>query len=91
MAASTVLALAPSFEMAASTVLDPARSFEDFMTTTTGATATTTGRITTGATMRIIRMTTTANSYYDNGSCYVVQRRVHTAHGWRKQPRQVCG
>ena len=28
---------------------------------------------------------------YDNGSCYVVQRRVHTAHGWRQRPVQVCG
>jgi len=31
------------------------------------------------------------DSYYDNGSCYVVQRRVHTTHGWRTQPVQVCG
>jgi len=31
------------------------------------------------------------DSYYDNGSCYVVQRRVHTTHGSRLQPRQVCG
>jgi hypothetical protein len=31
------------------------------------------------------------DSYYDNGSCYVVQRRVHTTHGWRHQPVQVCG
>jgi len=31
------------------------------------------------------------DSYYDNGSCYVVQRRVHTAHGSRLQPREVCG
>ncbi len=31
------------------------------------------------------------DSYYDNGNCYVVQRRVHTAHGWRRQPVQVCG
>jgi hypothetical protein len=30
------------------------------------------------------------DSYYDNGSCYVVQRRVHTTHGWRHQPAQVC-
>ena len=29
--------------------------------------------------------------YADNGNCYVVQRRVHTKHGWRLQPRQVCG
>jgi hypothetical protein len=31
------------------------------------------------------------DSYYDNGSCYVVQRRVHTTHGSRLQHRQVCG
>jgi hypothetical protein len=31
------------------------------------------------------------DTYYDNGSCYVVQRRVHTTHGWRLQPVQVCG
>jgi hypothetical protein len=31
------------------------------------------------------------DSYYDNGDCYVVQRRVHTAHGWRQRPVQVCG
>jgi hypothetical protein len=43
----------------ASTVLDPARSFEDFMATTTGATATATGRMTMGTTMRTIRITTT--------------------------------
>ena len=30
------------------------------------------------------------DSYYDNGSCYVVQRRVHTTHGWRLRPVQVC-
>jgi hypothetical protein len=30
------------------------------------------------------------DSYYDNGSCYVVQRHVHTKHGWRYQPVQVC-
>jgi hypothetical protein len=29
--------------------------------------------------------------YYDDGGCYVVQRRVHTKHGWRRQPVQVCG
>jgi hypothetical protein len=33
----------------------------------------------------------TSDSYYDNGDCYVVQRRVHTTHGWRRQPVQVCG
>jgi hypothetical protein len=31
------------------------------------------------------------DSYYDNGDCYVVQRRVHTVHGWRERPVQVCG
>jgi hypothetical protein len=31
------------------------------------------------------------DTYYNNGSCYVVQRRVHTTHGWRRQPVQVCG
>jgi hypothetical protein len=31
------------------------------------------------------------DSYYDNGGCYVVQRRVHTVHGWRQRPVQVCG
>jgi hypothetical protein len=30
------------------------------------------------------------DAYYENGSCYVIQRRVHTTHGWRLQPRQVC-
>jgi hypothetical protein len=28
--------------------------------------------------------------YDDDGSCYVVQRRVHTTHGWRLRPVQVC-
>jgi hypothetical protein len=31
------------------------------------------------------------DTYYDNGNCYVVQRHVHTTHGWRLQPVQVCG
>jgi hypothetical protein len=31
------------------------------------------------------------DSYYDNGGCYVVQRRVHTKAGWRYHPVQVCG
>jgi hypothetical protein len=31
------------------------------------------------------------DSYTDEGGCYVVQRRVHTRHGWRLQPVQVCG
>jgi len=31
------------------------------------------------------------DSYSDNGGCYVVQRRVHTAYGWRVRPVQVCG
>jgi len=30
------------------------------------------------------------DSYYDDGSCYVVQRRVHTKSGWRYHPVQVC-
>ncbi len=32
-----------------------------------------------------------SDSYAENGGCYVVQRRMHTAHGWRRQPVQVCG
>jgi hypothetical protein len=31
------------------------------------------------------------DSYYDNGDCYVVQRRVHTTTGWHLKPVQVCG
>jgi hypothetical protein len=31
------------------------------------------------------------DSYYNDGGCYVVQRRVHTRYGWRLQPTQVCG
>ncbi|WP_426440126.1 hypothetical protein [Bradyrhizobium genosp. P] len=31
------------------------------------------------------------DSYYDNGSCHVVNRRVHTTHGWRTRPVQVRG
>jgi hypothetical protein len=31
------------------------------------------------------------DTYGDNGDCYVVQRRVHTKHGWRVHPVQVCG
>ena len=31
------------------------------------------------------------DDYYGNGSCYVVQRRVHTSYGWRIRPVQVCG
>jgi hypothetical protein len=31
------------------------------------------------------------DSYYDDGGCYVVRRRVHTPYGWRIQPVQVCG
>jgi hypothetical protein len=26
------------------------------------------------------------DAFYDNGSCYLVQRRVHTTQGWRLQP-----
>jgi hypothetical protein len=32
-----------------------------------------------------------SDSYAESDGCYVVQRRVHTAHGWRRQPVQVCG
>jgi hypothetical protein len=31
------------------------------------------------------------DSYYGDGGCYVVQRRVHTRYGWRIRPIQVCG
>ena len=31
------------------------------------------------------------NSYYDDDGCYVVRHRVHTRHGWRIRPVQVCG
>jgi hypothetical protein len=31
------------------------------------------------------------DAYYGDGGCYVVQRRVHTRHGWRIRPVQVCG
>jgi hypothetical protein len=31
------------------------------------------------------------NSYYDDGGCYIVRQRVHTRHGWRIRPVQVCG
>ena len=31
------------------------------------------------------------DSYYNNGGCYVVQRRIHTKAGWRVRPVQVCG
>jgi hypothetical protein len=30
------------------------------------------------------------DSYYDNGGCYTVQRRVHTRTGWHVHPVQVC-
>jgi hypothetical protein len=30
------------------------------------------------------------DSYYDNGGCYVVQRRIHTKQGYRVRPVQVC-
>ena len=29
--------------------------------------------------------------YEDEGGCYVVRRRVHTAYGWRVRRVQVCG
>jgi hypothetical protein len=32
-----------------------------------------------------------SESYGESGSCYVVERRVHTTHGWRLRPVQVCG
>jgi hypothetical protein len=32
-----------------------------------------------------------AYSDYDDGGCYVVQRRVHTRYGWQLRPVQVCG
>ncbi len=28
---------------------------------------------------------------YDDGGCYVVQRRIRTRYGWRIRPVQVCG
>ena len=31
------------------------------------------------------------DDYYDDGGCYVVRRRVHTRHGWRVRPVQICG
>ena len=31
------------------------------------------------------------DSYYDDGGCYVVQRRMHTRYGWHLRPVQVCG
>jgi hypothetical protein len=33
------------------------------------------------------------NAYSDDDDtgCYVVQRRVHTRHGWRLRPFEVCG
>lgn len=31
------------------------------------------------------------DTYYDDGGCYVVRRRVHTSYGWRIRPVQVCG
>jgi hypothetical protein len=32
-----------------------------------------------------------SDSYYGDGGCYVVRRRVHTPAGWRVRPVQVCG
>lgn len=29
--------------------------------------------------------------YADEGGCYVVRRRIHTPHGWRIRPVEVCG
>jgi hypothetical protein len=32
------------------------------------------------------------DSYYAGDSgCYIVRQRVHTRHGWRVRPVQVCG
>jgi hypothetical protein len=31
------------------------------------------------------------DDYYNDGGCYVVRRRVHTRHGWRVRPVQICG
>jgi len=31
------------------------------------------------------------DSFYDGDGCYVVRRRVHTPHGWRIRPVQICG
>jgi hypothetical protein len=31
------------------------------------------------------------DTYYDDGGCYIVRQRVHTRHGWRMRPVQVCG
>src|SRR6266513_2492662 len=30
------------------------------------------------------------DSYYDDGGCYVVQRRIWTPYGWRFRPVKVC-
>ena len=30
------------------------------------------------------------SSYYDDGGCYVMRRRVWTSRGWRLRPVQVC-
>jgi hypothetical protein len=49
-----------------------------------------TDRMAMTATVTAIR-TPTPISYDDNGDCYVVRQRVHTTHGWRLQPVQVCG
>jgi hypothetical protein len=31
-----------------------------------------------------------ADAYYDDGGCYLVQRRVLTPYGWRLRRVQVC-
>jgi hypothetical protein len=31
------------------------------------------------------------DTYYDGGGCYIIRQRVHTRHGWRIRPVQVCG
>jgi hypothetical protein len=32
-----------------------------------------------------------ADTYYDDGGCYIVRRRVSTPYGWRIRPVRVCG
>jgi hypothetical protein len=31
------------------------------------------------------------DTYYDESGCYIVRQRVHTRHGWRIRPVQICG
>jgi hypothetical protein len=32
-----------------------------------------------------------SDDYDDTDGCYVIRRHVHTTHGWRLHPVQVCG